>query len=214
MCIRDRPLVASSPKLKVKLSPSISSPENVITTLPSSSTVPLAALAVGASFTAFTVTVKACELENSPSVTVAVNDSLPLKLAVAEKLTVAPSTVAVISLPPDTEYVKPSPSISLPDSVVEPEPSSSKLTADTAASTGASFTGVTVNVTVAVAEYSPSLAVNVKLSSPLKLADGVYVARDPSTTTLPLVASSPKLKVKLSPSVSYTHLTLPTNREV
>ena len=36
------------------------------------------ALNTGASFTAFTVTVKFCELENSPSVTVAVNDSLPL----------------------------------------------------------------------------------------------------------------------------------------
>ena len=56
--------------------------------------------------------------------------------------------------------------MSLPDRVVEPDPSSSKLTASTAARAGASFTAVTVKVTVASAERFPSLAVNVKLSSP------------------------------------------------
>ena len=64
------------------------------------------------------------------------------------KLTVAPSTVAVISVPPETEYVKASPSTSLPDKVVDPEPSSSKLTVSTAASVGASLTGTTVTVNV------------------------------------------------------------------
>ena len=117
-------------------------------------------MAVGASFTGATVTVNACELEYSPSVTVAVNDSLPLKSAGALKLTVVPSTVAVISVPSDTEYVKSSPSISLPDRDVEPAPSSSKLTVATAARVGASLTAVTVKVTVALAESSPSLAVN------------------------------------------------------
>ena len=128
---------------------------------------PEAAFAVGASLTGATVTVNACELENSPSVTVAVKFSEPLKLAVAVKLTLEPSTVAVISLPPDTLYVKSVLSISLPTKVVEPDPSSSKLTASTVARVGASLTAVTANVTVADAESSPSLTVNVKLSSPL-----------------------------------------------
>ena len=133
-------------RAKLRLSPSISSPVKVITTLPSSATVPEAAFAVGASLTGATVTVNACELENSPSVTVAVKFSEPLKFSVAVKLTLEPSTVAVISLPPDTLYVKSVLSISLPESVVDPDPSSSKLTADTAASVGASLTGVTVTV--------------------------------------------------------------------
>ena len=59
-----------------------------------------------------------------------------------------PLTVAVISVPPETEYVKPSPSISLPDNVTEVELSSLKLTASTAASVGASLTGATVTVNV------------------------------------------------------------------
>ena len=78
-----------------------------------------------------------------------------------------PSSVAVISVPPDILYSNVSPSTSLPTRVVAPDPSSSKLTASTEARAGASLTAVTVRVTVAVAERSPSLAVNVKLSSPL-----------------------------------------------
>ncbi len=43
-----------------------------------------------------------------------------------------------------------------------------------ASATGASFTGLTVMLTVAVFEVSvPSLAVNVKLSLPLKSGSGV-----------------------------------------
>ena len=90
------PLLASVSRAKLKLSPSISSPVRVTTTLPSSATVPEAAFAVGASLTALTVTVNVCELVNSPSVTVAVKLSEPLKLAVAVKLTAVPSSVAVI----------------------------------------------------------------------------------------------------------------------
>ena len=101
-------------RAKLRLSPSISSPVKVITTLPSSATVPEAAFAVGASLTGATVTVNDCELDNSPSVTVAVKSSEPLKFADAVNVTVNPLTVAVISVPPETEYVKPSPSISLP----------------------------------------------------------------------------------------------------
>ena len=154
-------------RAKLKLSPSISSPVKVITTLPSSSTVPLAAFAVGASLTALTVTVNDCDALYSPSVTVAVNDSLPLKLAGAAKLTVAPSTVAVISLPPVTVYVKSVLSISLPTNVVDPDPSSSKLTAETAASVGASLTALTVTVNDCDATNSPSVTVAVNVSEPL-----------------------------------------------
>ena len=48
---------------------------------------------------------------------------------------------------------------------------------------------------------SPSDTLNVKLSLPLKFVFGVYVAKEPSTLTLPLDAE-PALKVKLSPSTS------------
>ena len=61
-----------------------------------------------------------------------------------------------------------SPSTSLPDSVVEPEPSSSKLTPATAASVGASLTGVTVTVNVCDDVNSPSVTVAVNVSLPLK----------------------------------------------
>ena len=126
------------------------------------------ASSTGASLTALTVTVNACELENSPSVTVAVKFSEPLKFSVAVKLTLEPSTVAVISLPPDTLYVKSVLSISLPTRVVEPDPSSSKVTPDTAASVGASLTGVTGTVNDCEPDKLPSVTVAVKSSEPLK----------------------------------------------
>jgi len=158
-------------------------------------------LAVGASFTGATVTVNACELEYSPSVTVAVNDSLPLKLAEAEKLTLDPSTVAVISVPPDTEYDKSSPSISLPDRDVEPDPSSSKVTVATAARVGASFTGVTVTVNVCVPVKLPSVTVAVKSSEPLKFSVAVNVTVNPFTVAVISVPSDTEY-VKPSPSIS------------
>ena len=52
-------MLASVPNIKLRLSPSISSPVKVITTLPSSATVPEAAFAVGASLTGATVTLNA-----------------------------------------------------------------------------------------------------------------------------------------------------------
>ena len=76
--------------------------------------------------------------------------------------------MAVISLPPETEYVKSVLSTSKPTRVVEPDPSSSKLTASTAASNGASLTGVTVTVNICELENSPSVTVAVNDSLPLK----------------------------------------------
>ena len=72
------PFVASAFKVKVRLSPSISLPDRAITVLWSSFVVPDAALAVGASFTAFTVTVILWESVYSASDTDTVKDSLPL----------------------------------------------------------------------------------------------------------------------------------------
>ena len=97
--------------------------------------------------------------------------------------------------------VKSSPSTSLPDKLVEPDPSSSKDTSETLARTGASFTAAIVKVTVASDVNSPSDTLNVKLSLPLKFASGVQVANEPSKLTLPLDAEL-ALKVKLSPSIS------------
>ena len=68
---------------------------------------------------------------------------------------------------------KSSPSTSLADKLVEPDPSSSKLTSDTLANTGASFTADTLTVTSAVSLKLPSLTVKLKLSSPLKFVFGV-----------------------------------------
>ena len=59
-------------------------------------------------------------------------------------------------------------SSSLADKLVVPDdPSSSNSTSDTVASTGVSFTAVTVKLTVASSVKVPSDTVNVKLSDPL-----------------------------------------------
>ena len=79
-----------------------------------------------------------------------------------------PLRLAIIILPPDMLKVRLSPSTSLADKLVEPEASSSKDTSETLARTGASLTALTVRVTLASSDNSPSLTVNVKLSSPLK----------------------------------------------
>ena len=131
--------------------------------------------ATGASLTAFTVTVKLCESDKSPpSVTLAVNVSLPLKFSGALKFKSLPVKVAVISVPPDMLNVALSPSsTSDADKLKEPLPSSSKDTLDIAPRTGASLTGLTVNVNVSELNKSPSLTVTVKDSLPLKLSAGV-----------------------------------------
>ena len=68
--------------------------------------------------------------------------------------------------------------------------------------TGMSLTAVTVTVIVDESLVNvPSLAVNVKLSVPLKCAFGVYVAVLPLTVTVPFVAV-PTAYVKASPSTS------------
>ena len=64
-------------------------------------------------------------------------------------------------------YVSSSPSISSADRLKLPDKSSSKITSDMLARTGASLTAVTLRVTLALEDSLPSDTLNVKLSSPL-----------------------------------------------
>ena len=52
--------------------------------------------ATGASLTAFTVTVKLCDVDKSPSLTTTIKDSLPLKFSDALNVTLLPSKTAII----------------------------------------------------------------------------------------------------------------------
>ena len=63
--------------------------------------------------------------------------------------------------------VRSSPSTSPADKLKSPEPSSSKLTSDTAARTGASFTADMLRLTLALDDSLPSDTLKLKLSSPL-----------------------------------------------
>ena len=80
---------------------------------------------------------------------------------------------AEILSPPVILNDRSSPSISLADKIKILESSSSKTTFDKVASTGASFTAVTLRLTLAVDKSIPSLTLNTKISFPLKLALGV-----------------------------------------
>ena len=109
---------------------------------------------------------KLWESESSASLAITVKDSLPLQSDVALKLIAEPSKLAVILSPPITSNVKLSPSTSLAEIVISVLPSSSNSTSDMSTSSGASFKPDIVIVTFALDEYSPSPAVNVKLSLP------------------------------------------------
>ena len=63
--------------------------------------------------------------------------------------------------------VSASPSTSEPDTLIYVLPSSSKLTSDTVAYTGASFTADMLTVTSALSLSSPSDTLKLKLSAPL-----------------------------------------------
>ena len=121
----------------------------------------------GASLTGFTVTVMVCESASSLSETERVNVSLPLKFSGALNVTVLPSRTAEMSVPSEILYVKLSPSISLADKVILPEISSSKPTSETAASTGASFTGKTEIDRGLLSDSSPSETETFKDKLPL-----------------------------------------------
>ena len=113
------------------------------------------------------VTVNTCESVKSPSVTLTVKFSVPLKSVGAEKLKSEPSKVATMSVPVVTLFVRSSPSISVADKVTPPELSSSKDTLSNVASTGASLTEFTNKDTDALSVNSPSETWNVNSSGPL-----------------------------------------------
>ena len=124
---------------------------------------------VGASLTEITVTVNVWEVDKLPSVTVAINDSLPLKLEEGVNVIVEPSIVDSISVPAVILYIKSTLSTSEPTKDKEPDSSSSKLTRLTAAKVGASFTAFTVIDNIPSIEVWLSSSVTVKIieSSPL-----------------------------------------------
>ena len=104
------------------------------------------------------------------------------------------------------EYVSVSPSGSVAVTVNVSSESSSTLFAPMLSSTGASFTGVIVTVTVAVFEsVVPSLTLKVKVSIPLAFSFGVYMKAPvdefvmDAVPLLPLVTST---YVSASPSTS------------
>ena len=163
------PFVASDNNEYVKLSPSTSLADNwIVIETPSLVSPDKSVDATGASFTAAMVTVNTCESVKSPSVTLTVKFSVPLKSAGAEKLKSEPSKVATISVPVVTLYVRSSPSISDADKVTPPELSSSKDTLSNVASTGVSLTEFIWIFTIDKSdESSESEAINEKLSDPL-----------------------------------------------
>ena len=112
-------------------------------------------------------TVTAAE-ETVPSDTVKVKLSEPLKLLAGVYVAVAPFSVAVPFAGCDAmEKVRASPSMSVPDSVMDSGTSSSVDTVCDVA-VGASLSAATVIPTVAAGDVSvPSLTVKVKLSAPL-----------------------------------------------
>ena len=83
-----------------------------------------------------------------------------------------PLRLAIILLPPVILNVRSSPSTSLADKLVLPDPSSSKDTSETLARTGASLTAFTVNVNVSESSKYPSVTVIVNVSLPLKSCAG------------------------------------------
>ena len=92
----------------------------------SSSVTPDVAEAIGASFTGLTVTNTSCVSVKSPSLTVIINISLPLKSGEALKLILFSLRSAEILIPPDILKDKSSPSISDPDKLIKQVLSSSK----------------------------------------------------------------------------------------
>ena len=100
----------------------------------------------GASLTGVTVKTNVSASERLPSLTVTVNDSLPLKFSDGVNVKSLPETLDVTSLPPSILYVSKSPSISDADNNKLRIESSSTLLFPITDKTGSSFTGLTVTV--------------------------------------------------------------------
>ena len=153
---------------------STSLPVSVMEMLSSSLPLSVCALASGASFTGVTVRLKVAVFEvTSPSLTVKVNESLPLKSAfgVYVRLGAVPLSEPCAGVP--TLQVSASPSRSSAVSVTLIAVSSSVVTFAGCA-TGASFSSLMTIETVAAFDVvCPSLTVKVNESLPLKSVFGV-----------------------------------------
>ena len=155
--------------LYVKSSPSISLADKL--TFPdksSSNDTSDTVASTGASFTPSTVTAKVCSEINSPSVTVAVNDSVPLKSDDEINVTIGPFISAKIFWPTLIEYSKSLLSISLADNNTTFVPPSCIVWSEIESNTGASLTGLTVTKIFCESVYSPSLTVTVNDSVPFQ----------------------------------------------
>ena len=137
--------------------------------------------------TCVTVTVTVAASESTvPSLATYVNVSVPLKLAFGVYVAVLPVTDTVPFAPLVAVNVRASPSMSAPESVTSTD-WFSRVAAVASSAVGLSLTGVTVMLTVAAADVAtPSFAMNVNESAPLKLAFGVYVATPPDRLRVPL----------------------------
>jgi hypothetical protein len=171
------PWVGAATTANVNASPFASVADKAITFAVSSAVVWLCATATGGVFPILTDTVAAVEF-NAPSFTLNVKLSEPVKLVVGVYVTVAvqlPAAQLGVPIAPNVPLVgfvtmlkvNAALSISLPASVTTTAVFFAVDT-DCALAVGASFTAVTVNVTVAAPEVSdPSFTVKVKLSGPL-----------------------------------------------
>ena len=138
----------------------------------SSATVIASSLAVGSSLTGVTVTLTVTVAVSCPSLTTQVKLSPPLKLrpGLYTKLSLVPTRVVDPSAPSKqevTERSSPSTSVTTLTGETVTSPSSAMVSSMLLFATGASLTGVTVTLTMAVSVSAPSVIVHVKLSSPL-----------------------------------------------
>ena len=155
--------------LNERLSLSISSADKLIKAESSSSiTKSWIVVSIGASLTSWIVKLTLAELINSPSLTLKINESEPLKLLLGEYVAIDPS---IITRPFDASVfklkIKLSPSISLPDNVITTLRSSSVVPNNPVVATGESFTGLIVTNISWLSYNSPSKTETMNDSEPL-----------------------------------------------
>ena len=162
-------------------------------------------VSTGASFTGMTVKGKVTVLELTVlSLAVTLIIPVPLKLDAGVRVRTASVTNTVIfSVLLTALYVNESPSTSVAERVTANGVSSAVVWSAIEASTGASFTGLTVNVNDAGLEFSvPSFAVTVMVADPLKFSTGVMVRTLPVINVETADVSLSAEYVMLSPSSS------------
>ena len=179
--------------LYVKSSPSISLADKL--TLPdasSSNDTSETVARTGASFTPSTVTAKVWSELNSPSVTVAVNDSVPLKFDDEMNVMIGPFILAEIFCPLLIEYSKSLLSISVAVNNTTLVPPSSIVWSEIESNIGASLTGFTVTKIFCESVYSPSLTVTVNDSIPFQ-SSSITLKSIVSPTIEAIILSPPNI---------------------